>query len=383
MAVQKVPFIDLRGQYEAVREEIDSAIREVMESSAFVLCEVVEKFEQEIASYCGSKYAVGLASGTDALILSMRALGIGEGDEVIVPAFTFVATVSAVVHAGARPVFVDVEPESFNLNAGQIREKLFPHVRAIIPVHLYGLPADMDPLLELARDRGLLVIEDVAQALGAQYRGSRVGSLGDVGCLSFYPTKNLGGAGDGGMVVADNEELAQQLRLLRNQADASVLGGNKYHHDKLGYNSRLDSLQAAILRAKLPHLEAWNRRRAEHAAHYRALLDGLPVVLPTEPEGSTHVYDLFTIRVVSDGPLSGSDSRDQLQAHLASRGIGSAVYYPIPLHLQGAFSDLGHKEGDFPVSERLCQEVLSLPICPELSEEQIATVAEAIKDFFG
>ncbi len=325
-----------------------------------------------MAEYCRVKHAIGVASGTDALFLSLRALGIGPGDKVIVPSFTFFATAGAVANAGAEPVFVDIDPKTFNLDPTDLHRILTTghKPRAIIPVHLYGQPADMDEVMAIAEKFDLYVIEDAAQAIGAQYKGRKIGTAGHLGILSFFPSKNLGAYGDGGMVITDDDELAERIRLLR------VHGSKpKYYHHIVGTNSRLDALQAAILSAKLPHLDRWSQARQERAAYYDQLLHDVEAIeIPYAVANRTHIYHQYTIRV-KDG------RRDELRAQLKERGIGTAVYYPLPLHLQECFRHLGYNEGDLPESERASREVLSLPIFPELTEEEIEMVSEAVVQF--
>jgi dTDP-4-amino-4,6-dideoxygalactose transaminase len=366
----QVPLVDLRPQHAALRDELAAAFHQVLDSGVLILGEQARRLEEELAAFCGAAHAVGVASGTDALTLSLKALGLGPGDEVIVPAFTFMATASSVAFAGATPVFADVEDATFCIDPESAASQVGPKTKAILPVHLFGRPADMSALQALADQHGLVVIEDAAQALGAECRGRRAGSLGRAGCLSFYPTKNLPACGDAGMVVTDDAELADRVRLLRACGDASVLGGPRYHYDRLGHNSRLDELQAALLRVKLHHLQDWNQRRREHAARYRALLADLDLVLPEEPTDDRHVWTVFTLR---------STRRDALRAALTEAGVGTSVYYPEPLHLQPAFGALGYRAGDCPTAERLCGEVLSLPMYPELTEEQIQAVCQAVR----
>jgi dTDP-4-amino-4,6-dideoxygalactose transaminase len=364
---EAIPQLDLRAQFAALMDEICSAMDDVLASQQFILGEQGAALEQEIARLCGAGHAVGLASGTDALIFALRACGVGAGDEVLLPPFTFVATGSAVSALGARPVFVDIDPETFNLDPKGLERRITPKTRAIIAVHLYGLPADMEPILSLARAHKLPVIEDAAQAIGARYKGRPVGSLGDAGCLSFYPTKNLGAYGDGGMLVTNSAEIAERLRPLRNHGQTG-----KYVSREPGLNSRLDELQAAVLRVKLRHLSEWQKARQLHAAEYNKLLAGIPgVITPRVPEGYEHVFHQFTIRI---------PRRDGVQKFLTERMIGSAVYYPVPLHLQPLYASLGHKPGDFPHAERAAQEVLSLPMYPELRAEQLQRVATALAE---
>ena len=365
---EPVPQIDLAAQYAAIGAEIRTAIDRVTASQQFVLGPEGAAFEQEIANLCGVAHGVGVGSGTDALVLALRACGVRAGDEVLLPPFTFVATGSAVSALGAKPVFADIRPETYNIDPAELERRVTPRTRAIIVVHLYGLPADMNPILAFAKARKLPVIEDNAQAIGASYKGRRTGSLGDAACLSFYPTKNLGAYGDAGMVVSNSKELSERIRTLRNHGQTA-----KYFSSEPGWNNRLDELQAAILRVKLRHLSNWQRARQASAAEYTRLLNQVPGVMPpVTPEGFEHVFHQYTIRV---------ERRDALLQFLNERKIGSTVYYPYPLHLQPLYASLGHKPGDFPHSERAAQEVLSLPMYPELRREQIARVVEAIADF--
>ena len=344
-------------------------MEDVVRSQQFVLGKKGEALEEEVARLCGVTHGVGVASGTDALILALRACGARAGDEVVVPPFTFVATGSAVSALGAKPVFADISPGTFNIDPAEVRRRITPRTRAIIVVHLYGLAADMDPILACARERNIPVIEDNAQAIGAVYKDRRTGSLGDVACLSFYPTKNLGAYGDAGMLVTNSREMNGRLRTLRNHGQTA-----KYVSAEPGWNSRLDELQAAILRVKLRHLPEWQRARQAHAAEYTRLLQAIPQVsAPTVPFGCEHVFHQYTIR---------TKRRDDLQQFLAERKIGSTVYYPVPLHLQPLYSSLGHTEGDFPAAENASREVLSLPMYPELNSDQIARVAGAVAEFF-
>jgi len=351
-----------------------AAIRQVFDSSVFVTGPNVLAFEEEMACFCEAKFAVGVASGTDALTLSLAALDIRPGDEVLLPSFTYAATAAAVCHLGARPVFVDSLPDGFNMDPEDTARRVTRRTKAMIPVHLYGEAARMDEIMALAKAHDLYVVEDVAQAAGGKWGDQRLGAIGDAGCFSFYPTKNLSGCGDGGMVVTNDQQVASQVRLLRQQADASVLGGKKYHHPAVGYNSRLDEMQAAILRVKLPHLDSWNHLRAQHAERYRHLLKDADVVLPPVTPKGSHVYCIYTLR---------HPQRDQLRRHLTDQGIGTEIWYPLPLHLQEAYRGLGYSEGDFPVAERLAREALSIPVYPELTNEKIGTVAKAIQEFAG
>ncbi len=364
-----VPFIDLKEQYSGIRREVEEAVLRVMESCRFILGEEVEKFEEEAAAYCGVKEAVGVASGTDALLLALRACGVGPGDEVITTPLTYVATSEAVVRTGARVVFADIERGHYTLDPASVEKKVSDRTRAVIPVHLYGLPCDMDAILDIAKRRGLRVIEDCAQALGAKWRGKRVGSIGDAGCISFYPTKNLGACGDAGMVVTGDEGIAARIRMLRYHG-----AREKYDHAVHGYNSRLDELQAAVLRIKLRYLDGWNECRRRNAGLYGELLGKLPVVgrLPGDREGGENVYHLYTAEF---------KERDGVLEWLSSSGIGCGVYYPLPLHLQELYIDLGYRAGDLPVTEECVAKVLSLPMYPELGEQAIRAVAGAIAGF--
>lgn len=384
-----VPILDLTRQYETIKPEIDVAISRVLSSGRFILGPEVEAFEREIAEYVGVKHAIGVASGTDALLLSLKALGIGPGDKVIVPSFTFFATAGVVHNVGATPVFADIDPKTFNLDPASVRRILESPpanptnptnpmnptnsiVKAIIPVHLYGQPADMDEIMEIAKEYNLYVIEDAAQAIGAEYRRRKVGTIGDLGCFSFFPTKNLGAYGDGGMVITNDDKLAERVRILR------VHGSKpKYYHHIVGTNSRLDAIQAAILRVKLPHLDEWTAARQKIADIYDALLGNVRgLKTPYHALDRTHIFHQYTIRVL-DG------RRDELRDYLKEQGIGTQVYYPLPLHLQKCFQDLGYKEGDLPESERASQEVLSLPVFPELTEGEISHVVDKIRSVFS
>jgi dTDP-4-amino-4,6-dideoxygalactose transaminase len=374
----KIPMLDLVAQYAAIRGEIHAALDAVLEAGQFILGPNVKALEEELAQYCGRRFGVGLASGTDALILSLRVAGVGPGDEVIVPAFSYIATADSVSLLGATPVFADIQEDTFNLAAGQIERRITPLTKAIIPVHLFGQPADMDSILDIARRRGLALIEDNAQAIGASYKERRTGSMGDLGALSFFPTKNLGAYGDAGMVVTDSPEKAARLRSLRGHGATK----NKYLSDEQGWNSRLDEMQAAILRVKLRHLDSWKAARQAHAARYDALLAGVEgITTPPVAPGAEHVYHQYTIRVTSGvgGRIEVQGAaRDRVQKSLADQGIASTIYYPVPLHLQPMFAALGHKPGSLPVAERAAAEVLSLPVYPELTAEQIERVAQAV-----
>jgi len=360
-----VPFVDLKAQYQTIKSEIEAAISRVVESGRYILGPEVEKFEKDFAKYVGARFCVGVNSGTAALQLALMATGVGATDEVIVPANTFFATAETVSTAGARPVFVDADSVAYTIDVSKIENAITPRTRAIIPVHLYGQPADLDPIFEIARRHNLSVIEDAAQAHGAEYKGRRVGALGDVGCFSFYPAKNLGAYGDAGAIVTDDDMVARRLRLLRDHGS-----DRKYYHEIVGYNSRLETLQAAVLAVKLRHLESWTRLRRRHAAQYHELLKTGSLVLPRELEYARHVYHLYVVQ---------SDRRDELQRKLAAAGVQTGIHYPVPIHLQPAYSSLGYRAGDFPETEKQSQHVLSLPMFAELTDEQINLVAEALK----
>ena len=364
-----VPFINLRAQYLGIREELRAAVEGVLESQQFVLGPHCEALENDLAAFCDAKFAVGLANGTDALTIALAACGIGPGDDVIVPAFTFVATATAVVRAGARPVFADIDPATFNLDPTEIERRLTPQTKAVIPVHLYGLPAEMETISAIAARHRLYVIEDNAQAIGARYKSSRTGSFGIAAGISFYPTKNLGAYGDGGMLITSSEKLAAHVRRLRDHGQSS-----KYLSSEPGWNSRLDEIQAAVLRVKLRRLDEWTAARRAHAQRYNELLAGVPgIAIPEAPAHSEHVYHLYTIRIQGE-----SGRRDRVQQKLASLGISTGAYYPTPLHLQPIFAEFGHKLGAFPNAEQASAQVLSLPLFPELTKQQIERVVQAV-----
>ena len=379
----KVSFFDLKSQFSSIEGEVKAALDDLFKTQQFVLGPAVTHLEQVIAQYCQAGHAVGVASGSDALILSLLALGVGPGDEVLVPPFTFFATAGAVSCVGATPVFVDIQEDSYNIDPLQIERKITPKTKAIIPVHLYGQCADMDPILKITKARGIFVVEDAAQALGSEYRphpsapgqraGQRAGQIGDLGCFSFYPTKNLGAFGDAGMVITHDPALAERVRILR------VHGSQpKYIHKWIGMNSRLDSMQAAILLVKFRHLEQWTQERQRKAERYRLLFqDLLPSVpdlrLPTIQYQNRHIFHQYVIRV---------PQRKQLRQFLSEEGVGTDIYYPLPLHLQECYSFLKHRRGDFPVSEKASEEVLALPIYPELTEEEQMFVVDRIKAFY-
>jgi dTDP-4-amino-4,6-dideoxygalactose transaminase len=362
-----IPLIDLTIQHKNLRVEINQAIQGVLDRTDFILGQDVAKFEEEFAAYCGTKYAVGVDNGLSALELSLRALGVGSGDEVIVPAHTFTATAAAITFSGASPVFVDVDPVTWNIDVTKIEAAITSHTKAIVPVHLYGLPADMESVLMIAKKHNLVVVEDACQAHGAKYKGQRTGSFGNAAGFSFYPTKNLGACGDAGMVTTNDERVADAVRALRNCGQRV-----KNVHELSPFNHRLDNLQAAILRVKLPYLDQWLESRRRLAGHYNNLLKNSNVVLPVEPADYQHVYHLYVIR---------SQHRDALQVYLKERGIGTAIHYPTPVHLQPFYSDGKERHGQFPVAEKVCNEILSLPMFPELTEEQVEVVASGIGEF--
>jgi len=366
----KVPFLDLMGQYAAIKQEVHQKLDAVLGSASFILGTQVEEFEQAFSRFLGCRSAIGVANGTDALTIALKAIGIGSGDEVITAANSFVATAESIVHAGGKPVFADIEPDTYTLSVADINAKLTDRTRAIIPVHLYGHASDLEPVLHLARSRGIRIVEDAAQAHGATYHRRPVGTFGDAACFSFYPGKNLGAYGDAGAVVTDDHEIAGTVRKLRDHG-----GVQKYQHDLVGYNSRLDSIQAAVLLVKLKYLDQWNELRRQHAQMYTKLLSDVPgIVPPSVREGSTHVYHLYVIRV-------RRGSRDALRQFLDKRQIATGIHYPTPLHLVPAFSYLGHKAGDCPIAERAANEILSLPIYPELKSGQIEYVVEQIRHY--
>src|SRR5215212_3944830 len=359
-----VPFVDLQAQYRSIKAEVDAAVQRVLDTSAFILGREVEAFERAFAEYVGARECVGVSNGTAAIQLALQACGVGPGDEVVVPANTFFATAEAVSTAGATPVFADCDPVTYNIDAGRIEEVITERTRAVIPVHLYGQPADLDAVFEIAERHNLVVIEDAAQAHGARYKGKRVGPLGRAGCFSFYPGKNLGAYGEGGAVVTNDKEVARRVRLLRDHGSEQ-----KYRHEVVGYNFRLEGIQGAVLGVKLKHLDRWNELRRQHAARYRKLLAphagaGL-LTLQGESRDAESVHHLFVIQ---------ADARDSLQRFLSAAGVQTGIHYPVPVHLQPAYASLGHKEGDFPVAERQAQRLLSLPMFAELTERQVGYV---------
>ena len=365
-----IPLLDLKAQYRAMKDEINGTIQGILDRQSFILGPEVGELESKIAAYCGTKFAVGCASGTDALFLALKALGVGAGDEVVTTAFTFIATGEAIYNVGAKPVFADINPGTFNIDAASVRAKLAKKTKAIMPVHLYGLMADMDAINAVAKERGLKVVEDNAQAIGAKYKGKVAGSLGDAGGISFFPGKNLGAYGDAGAVVTSDAKLAETMKRLRVHGSKS-----KYVHDLIGVNSRLDNLQAAILIIKLKYLDGWTQKRQANAAYYNSRLKGLPLTTPYVPEGQTHVYHQYTLRVPRH--------RDELMTFLNENGIEARIYYPIPLHLQECFMFLGCKKGELPETEKAMDEAVSIPVYSELSLEQKEYVVWKIKELFS
>jgi dTDP-4-amino-4,6-dideoxygalactose transaminase len=363
----QIPLVDLKAQYLSIKKEIDEAIQRVLNKCNFIMGDEVKEFEEELASFCSAKYAVGVSSGTDALLLALKAINIQPGDEVITVPNTFIATTEAITMAGGKIKFVDIDEETFNIDTNKIESAIINKTRAILPVHLYGQPANMDPIIDLAKKYNLKVIEDAAQAHGAEYNNKRVGALGDIGIFSFYPGKNLGAYGDAGAVVTNDPDISNKIAMLRNHGRTK-----KYEHEYEGYNCRLDTLQAAILRVKLKYINSWNEARRNHASSYRKLLQNTDIILPTEQKDNKHIYHIFAVRTAD---------RDNLLNKLKNEGIGAGIHYPIPLHLQPAYRYLGYKKGDFPITEKCAREIISLPMYPELDEVKIKRIAEAISKF--
>jgi len=364
-----VPLLDLKAQYAGLRDEIHAAMGRVIESQYFILGPEVEALEREVAAYSHCQYGIGVSSGTDALLVALMAIDLQPGDEVITTPYTFFATAGSIVRLGGRPVFVDIDPRTYNIDPAGIEAAITPRTKAIMPVHLFGQMADMDPIMAIAERRGLIVIEDAAQAIGAEYRGRRAGSIGHLGCFSFFPSKNLGGFGDGGMVTTNDPDLADKVKLLRGHGARP-----KYYHKVVGGNFRLDALQAAVLRVKLRYLDEWTAARQRNAERYRQLFvaAGVDIGLPCDAGYGRHIYNQFVIR---------STRRDALMAHLKAQQIGTEIYYPVPMHLQECFADLGYRKGDFPASEQAALETLAIPIYPELTDEMQTQVVEAVKKF--
>ena len=365
----KVPLLDLKPQYEQIKEKVMPEIMKVIENQAFILGPRVEQTEKELAEYIGTKHSIGCSSGTDALILALMALDIGAGDEVITTPYTFFATASAIVRVGAKPVFIDIEPDTYLMDVTKIEAAITPNTKAIMPVHLFGQCVDMDPLMEIAKKKNLKVVEDACQAISAEYKGKQAGSIGDIGCFSFFPSKNLGCFGDGGLMTTNSDELSNRLKGLR------VHGGTQqYHHQEVGINGRLDALQAAVISVKLPYLSDWSKSRRENAEKYNKLFEGnAKIETPTTKDGNYHIFNQYILNV---------DNRDELKAHLMENEIGCSIYYPISLHEQKCFAFLGYKKGDFPNSEAACNRTIALPIFPELPEESLEFVAKTINEFY-
>ncbi len=360
-----VAFLDLKRQYASIKDEVDQAVFGVLSHAKFIMGPEVKTFEEQVAQYCGAKSAVGVASGTDALLLSLRACGVGPGDEVITTGFTFFATAGVISRLGAIPVYVDVDPDTYNIDPHKIQKKITAKTKAIMPVHLYGQCADMDPIMEVANKHKLMVVEDAAQAIGAKYKGKKAGAIAHFGCFSFFPSKNLGAAGDGGMIVTNDPKMDELLRMLR------VHGAKpKYYHSLVGYNSRLDTLQAAILSVKLKYLDRWTQKRREHAEAYNRAFENSSIITPKEEDFNYHIYHQYTIAV---------KGRDKLREILKEKQIGHDVYYPVPLHLQECYKHLGYREGDLPVTEQKSREVISIPIYPEMTAEEQNYVIDTVK----
>lgn len=366
---KKVQFVDLGAQHASIAADVEQAMANVIARTAFILGDEVRQFEADFAAFCDVEHAIGVDSGTSALELALLALGIGSGDEVITAANTFIASALAITATGATPVLVDCDPDTYNIDPTKIEAAITERTKALLPVHLYGQPADMDPILEIARRHDLFVVEDSAQAHGARYKGRRAGSMGHAAAFSFYPAKNLGAYGDGGMVVTNDAETADRLQMLRNYGQRK-----KYHHDSIGFNRRLDTIQAAVLGTKLPHLDGWNASRRKLADRYAELLAGMPLELPVVPEWAEPVFHLYVVRV---------DDREALQAHLQDAGVFTGIHYPVPIHLQPAYASLGYKPGDFPVTEAYAPRILSLPMYPELPPADLDIVADAMASYYA
>jgi dTDP-4-amino-4,6-dideoxygalactose transaminase len=368
--MMKINFVDLKRQYHKYSREFNQAIKEVLEKTDFILGGEVQRFEKDFARYCGTKYCLGVASGTDALLLSLKSLNMGTGDEVITAANTYIATVLAISMVGAKPILVDMNPETYNIDVEKIEKNITKRTKAILPVHLYGQPADMEPITKIAQKYNLYLVEDACQAHGARYQQKKVGSFGDAAAFSFYPGKNLGSYGDGGAITTNNQKLAEKIFMLRNYGQKV-----KYHHLIKGYNSRLDTIQAAILRAKLIHLDSWNKKRRRIAKLYNQLLSKIEgVVIPKEFPNFESVYHIYLIQV---------EKRDQLREYLAQKGITTLIHYPVPIHLQPAYRDLGYKKGNFPITENFCNRIVSLPMFPELNDKEIHFIVSSIKKFYS
>lgn len=364
-----IPLVNLKKQYAPLKDEILSGIEHVFDGMQLFLGENVQTLEKDFAQFCGASFGIGVSDGTSALHVILRAMDIGPGDEVITVSHTFIATPEAIILAGAKPVFVDIDPKTYLMDVGQIEAKITPRTKAILPVHLYGQIVDMDPLLEIASKHHLRVIEDACQAHGAEYKGRKAGTLGDAAAFSFYYSKNLGAYGEGGFISTNDLELYRQMRMIRDHGSE-----RRYYHDRVGMNARLDEIQAVVLRAKLPHLTEWNQQRRRHAALYNQLLKGSPAITPVEKAGNSHIYHLYVIRV---------PKRDELQAWLKERGIFTGIHYPVPNHLQPAMKSLGYNQGDFPITEQVVNEIISLPMFAELTDDEVDMVATGIKEFLS
>jgi len=364
----KIPFLDLTRQYASIKNEIDSSIEQVVKSGVYIGGEQVRSFEREMACYCGTAHAVSMSSGTDALLASLMAVGVGPNDEVITTPFTFISTAEVILFLGARPVFVDIEQQSYNIDPELIESKITDRTKCIIPVHLFGQMSDMPRIISIAQQHDLTVLEDAAQAIGASLNGSKAGSVGTAGCFSFFPSKNLGAFGDGGMVVTSDEKIAHRIARIKEHGSEK-----RYHHSLLGFNGRLDAIQAAILRVKLHHLEDWTDKRYENALYYNERLSGC-VTVPPMLKGSRHVFNQYSIL---------TQHRDELVKNLVSRGVSTAIYYPIPLHLQEVFRPLGYREGDFPVAEEVSRRIVSLPVFPELMDQERQHIVQTVLEFFN
>jgi dTDP-4-amino-4,6-dideoxygalactose transaminase len=377
--VSNIPPLDLKRQYQAIGADVSAAVLEVLASGAYIGGSVVQSFEQQFANYVGTTECIGCNSGTDALYLALRAMKIGAGDEVITTPFTFIATAETISEVGAKPVFVDIDPATFNLDLSQLAAAITPRTKAVMPVHLFGNPIDMTELMSIATQHNLIVIEDCAQATGAKWNGKQVGSIGHFGCFSFFPTKNLGACGDGGAITVNDPTLAADLRMYREHGSRQ-----RYYHEAIGVNSRLDAIQAAVLQIKLQHLDRWNEQRATVAAHYQELLAHVPGIITPQPNpGGESAWNQYTIRLVAPIGVDAAAHRDRVRASLQEAGIISMIYYPLPLHLQAVYQDLGLPVGSFPVTELVSNQVLSIPMFPELTLEEQRRVAHALKDAIG
>jgi dTDP-4-amino-4,6-dideoxygalactose transaminase len=374
--VTNIPPLDLKRQYQAIGADLSAAVIEVLASGAYIGGPMVQNFERQFADYVGTTECVGCNSGTDALYLALRAMHIGTGDEVITSPFTFIATAETISAVGAKPVFIDIDPTTFNLDFDRLTAAITPRTKAIMPVHLFGRPVDMTAIMAIATQHNLIVIEDCAQATGATWNGRRVGSIGHFGCFSFFPTKNLGGCGDGGAITLNDSQLAADLRMFREHGSRQ-----RYYHEAIGVNSRLDAMQAAVLQVKLPHLDRWNQQRTEVASRYQALLANVPGIVPPQPTtGGDSVWNQYTIRLVAPEGVAPAAHRDRVRASLQADGVISMIYYPLPLHLQEVYADLGYPAGSFPATELVSHQVLSLPMFPELTLEEQQRVVYALKD---